>query len=294
MKRAFAAWLAGPTLALAQAADPQPDELLQLAFPKWKDEEGSRVVAIPTNAVTRAWDSKQGRTRNVIAAPRQVVRTVPDRIVLLAALTPAGDGGAPQVAHGTPLGLAAYTFQPGKDGWKLVRRQEPFDLQGFEGQAHMEVVPLSTSEQALHVTWGSCWQGRCVDLLALYALGADGVRAQPLVVQKFRGNNVYARPDCVHRLRELMPDIQPGEGGHEKVPAGPCYAIEGRWEIDIGGAAAHGRGAPGPLILHFTGAISKANGPVNLPAQRIDQKVTFEFRGGRYVPVSGNNPVPDA
>lgn len=286
MKFAFAALLAVPVLSFAQTGDPQPDELLQVVFPKWVDEEGGRVQSIPTSAITRAWNTRQGKKRNVIVVPHQVVRVAPDRIVLLAIMTPAGDGGEPQVAHGTPAGLAAYTFKPGKDGWKIARRQEPFGLQGFEGQAQMASVPLSGASQALQVTWGSCWQGHCVDVFALYAIGVDGVKAQPLVLQKIKGNNVYSRPDCVDRLGGIMQGLQPADPAYadEKVPPGQCYAIEGRWDI----------AGTGALTLRFTGAMSKASKEGNAPAQRIDQAMKFEFRSGRYVPVSGSNPVPDA
>ncbi|WP_028104258.1 hypothetical protein [Pseudoduganella violaceinigra] len=287
----FAALLTVPVPAFAQAVDPQPDELLQIAFPTWSDEEGGRVQSIPGNAVTRGWDRKQGK-RSVIVVPKQTVRVAPDRIVLLATLTPAGDGGAPQVAHGTPLGLAAYTFKPGKDGWKVVKRQEPFDLKGFEGQAQISVTPLSATAQAVHVAWGSCWQGHCVDLFALYALGADGVKAQPLLQQKIKGGNVYARHDCVDRLGAILPGMSQPDGREEQAPPGQCYAIEGRW--DIIGAGTARNAAPGALTLRFTGAVSKAGKQGNAPAQRVDQTMKFEFRGGRYVPVSGSNPVPDA
>lgn len=285
MKLAFAVLLAVSSVpAFAQAVDPQGDELLQIVFPNWTDEEGGRTQPIATNAVTRGWNSRQGRKRNVIIMPRQVVRVAPDRLVLLASMTPAADGGAPQTAHGTPVGLASYTFKPGKDGWKLARRQEPFDLQGYEGQAQMDVVSLSPKSQALHVTWGSCWQGHCLDQLALYAIGADGVKAKPLVLQKIRGGNVYSRSDCVDRLAGILPGMTLPDGRDEKGPPGQCYAIEGSLEIGQGGA----------LTLHFTGAMSKATRQGNAPAQRIEQVMKFEFRGGRYVPVSGSNPIPDA
>jgi len=286
MKCTFAALLAVPALALAQVADPQPDELLQIAFPKWKDEEGGRVQSIATSAVTRGWDARQGKKRNVIVVPRQVVRVTPDRLVLVATLTPAGDDGVPQIDHGTPVGLAAYTFKPGKDGWKLAKRQEPFGLQGFEGRAQVGVLPLSSIAQGLHVTWGSCWQGHCVDLFALYAIGADGVQPQPLLVQKIKGGNVYSRPDCIERLAGVVQGLQPADPAYadEKVPPGRCYAIEGRWEVASASA----------LTLRFTGAMSKADKNGNAPAQRVDQAMKFEFRGGRYVLVSGSNPIPDA
>ncbi|WP_426162732.1 hypothetical protein ACN9MU_22680 [Pseudoduganella sp. R-32] len=286
MKLVFVALLAVPALAIAQAADPQPDELLQIAFPKWVDEEGGRLQSIPTSAATRGWNAKQGRKRNVIVLPRQVVRVSPGRIVLLATMMPAGDGGEPQVAHGTPAGLAAYTFKPGKDGWKIARRQEPFALQGFEGRVQLATAPLSAKSQALQATWGSCWQGHCVDVIALYAIGADGVKAQPLLLQKIKGSNVYSRPDCVDRLGGIVQGLHPADPAYadEKVPPGQCYDIEGRWEL--AGASA--------LTLRFTGAVSKAGKDGNAPAQRVDQAMKFELRGGRYVPVSGSNPVPDA
>lgn len=293
MKTAIAALLSLPVLALAQVAAPQPEELMQLAFPKWSDEEGGRVVSIATSALTRGWDTRQGKQRKVLVVPRRVVRVAPERWLLLAAMTPVGDSGEPQVAHGTPLGLAAYTFKPGKDGWAVARRQEPFDLQGFEGRAEVDVVPLGAAAQAaqaVHARWGSCWQGHCVEVFALYALGADGVKPQPLLLQKIKGANVYSRPDCVERLRGLLPGLAAPDGAREQPAPGKCYAIEGRWEI---GAAGEGT-SPGPLTLRFTGAISGASKLANAPAQRVEQSMTFEFRGGRYVPVSGSNPVPDA
>ncbi|WP_342117632.1 hypothetical protein [Pseudoduganella sp. OTU4001] len=284
MKPFIAALLAVPALASAQPADPQPEELLQIVFPKWADEEGGRVVSIPTSTVTRGWDTRQGKQRKVAIVPRQVVRVAPDRLVLLAAMTPVGESGDLQVSHGTPIGLSAYTFKPGKDGWQVARRQEPFDLQGFEGRVQMDVVPLPAAPHALHVSWGSCWQGHCVDLFALYAIGMDGVQAQPLVLQKIKGGNVYSRPDCVDRLGGLLPGLAPPDGADEKVPPGKCYAVEGRWEISGGGA----------LTIRFKGAMSTASKQANEPARRVDQVMKFEFRGGRYVPVSGSNPVPDA
>lgn len=261
-----------------------PTELLQIAFPKWKDEEGGRVQVVATGG-------KQGKKRNVIIVPRDVVRVGQDRLVLLAAMTPASDTGEPQVAHGTPSGLAAYTFKPGKNGWQLVKRQEPFDSQGFDGRAKMDIVSLTSTTQAVHVAWGSCWQGRCVDLFALYAIGADGVKPQPLVQQKIKGSNVYSRPDCVDRLGGLLSGMVLPDGRDEKMPPGRCYAVEGRWEIPTRDSAAS---TPGTLTLHFKGAMSPATKQGSQPAQRIDQVMKFEFRGGRYVPVSGSNPVPDA
>jgi len=290
MKLFAAALMAAPILASAQVTDPRPEELLQIVFPKWADEEGGRVQSIATSAVTRGWDTRQGKKRNVIVVPGEVMRVSPNRIVLLAALTPAGTDGEPQVSHGTPIGLAAYTFKPGKDGWKLARRQEPFDLQGFEGKAKLEPIEIPGAGQAANASWGSCWQGHCVDVMALYRIGADGVLAQPMLVQKTAGKNLYSRPDCVDRLRGFLAPMAQPDGRDEQVPPGQCYAISAGWLI----GANRVPGNPGPLTLHFRGAISKASKDANLPAQEVDQHMKFEFRGGRYVPVSGSNPIPDA
>jgi len=290
MKLFAAALMAAPILASAQAADPQPEELLQLVFPKWADEEGGRVQSIATSAVTRGWDTRQGKKRNVIVVPREAVRVSAERIVLLAELTPAGADGEPQVSHGTPVGLAAYTFKPGKDGWKLARRQEPFDLQGFEGKAKLEALPLPGAGHAVHASWGSCWQGHCVDVMALYQIGADGVQPHPMVLEKVGGKNLYSRPDCIDRLHAFLAPMARPDGRDEQVPPGQCYSIFAGWLI----AANRVPGQPGPLTLHFRGAISKASKDANLPAQEVDQHMKFEFRGGRYVPVSGSNPIPDA
>jgi hypothetical protein len=87
--------------------------------------------------------------------------------------------------------------------------------------------------------------------------------------------------------------LQPGDPAYADEPLRPgrCYAIEGRWEVAKAAASAT---TPGPLTLRFTGAMSKASKDANAPAQRIDQSMKFEYRGGRYVPVSGSNPIPDA
>ena len=123
-----------------------------------------------------------------------------------------------------------------------------------------------------------------------YRVGADGVQAQPLLVQKTAGKNLYSRPDCVDRLRDFLTPMAPPDGRDEQVPPGQCCAISAGWLI----GANRMPGSPGPLTLHFRGAISKANKDANLPAQVVDQHIKFEFRGGRYVPVSGSNPIPDA
>jgi hypothetical protein len=290
MKLLAFALCAAPLLAAAQAADPQPDELLQIAFPQWRDEEGGRVQPIKTGAVTRGWDKRQGRQRKVALVPRDVVRVAPDRLVLLAQMTPVDENGVPQLAHGTPVGLAAYTFKPGKDGWKLARRQEPFDLQGFEGKARIEVLPLPEAGHAAHVSWGSCWQGRCVDMVALYRVAKDGVQPKPMLLQKSGGSNLYSRPDCVDRLHGYLAPMAAPDGREEPVAPGRCYAISSGWLIGAGRAG----GTPGPLTLSFKGAISRATKEANLPAQPVEQQMKFEFRGGRYVPVAGSNPVPDA
>jgi len=294
MKLAIAALIVVPGLAIAQVPAPpqqlpQPDELLHIAFPKWLDEVGGRVQSIPATAVTQAWRSNQarqripkGQARRVEVVPRHVLRVGQDRVLLVASMNPVLDEGATEVSHGTPTGLAAYIFAPGKNGWRLVKRQEPFALQGFDKPVQMDIVPLSTNAQALFVGYGSCRKGYCNDYFALYALGADGVKPAPLVQQPIGMDNVYTRPDCVDRLSSVVAGLDPADqDGHPPAP-GVCEMISGRWELASKGAV------PGPLTLHFHGGISRTG---STGADRIAQSMKFEYRGGRYVAVSGRNPV---
>lgn len=276
--------------AAAQAPEegmPSVGDLIAVAFPKWADDSEGRVQAIPLTKLTQRWTPEtppQAKQRKVIVEPKLVLRAAPGRYVLLATMQPAADDGVAQWSHGTPAGLAAYTFSTSPAGWKLLKRQEPFDLKGFEGAAHVEAVRLSATVQGLVVEYGSCWQGSCGRWLSVYEVGKDGVKPAGIADMPLAADNVYARPDCVQRLRPELPGLRPGDpaANAAMAPPGDCFKIEGHWKIEEAAAT------PGAFIVDFSGAHSAQDHP----AQRIFERLRYQWRGSKYETGSGVNPVP--
>jgi hypothetical protein len=276
----------------AQDEAPSLEELTQLAFPKWSDDSEGRVRQIALTSVTQAWRTdappqrlRAGQQRKVEVEPARVVRLAQNRFALIVKLRPLAADNASEVGRGTPVGLAAYVFQTSATGWKLSRRQEPFDLQGLDGQLQIDEVELSQQRRGLVAEYDSCWQGRCAAYLVLYELGKDGVQPKPLLQQALHGDNLYARPDCVARLRPVLPERSLVEPDHADQPVAPgrCYAIKGSWRIAPSAAT------PGTLTLQFSGGVSEAAGT---PAERVERSMRFDYRAGKYQAVDGRNPIP--
>jgi hypothetical protein len=277
-----------PAAAQAPEEDmPSMGELLAVAFPKWADDTEGRVQTIPLTKLTQRWTPETPPTakqRKVIVEPKLVLRAAPGRYVLLATMQPAADDGVAQWSHGTPAGLAAYIFTTSPAGWKLLKRQEPFDLKGYEGAAHVEPVRLSAAVQGLVVEYGSCWQGYCGRWLSVYEVGKDGVKPAGIADMPLSADNVHARADCVQRLRPELPGLRPGDvaANAAMAPPGDCFKIEGHWKIEEAPAT------PGAFIVDFSGAHSAKDHP----AQRIFERLRYQWRGSKYETGSGVNPVP--
>jgi hypothetical protein len=279
----------GPAAAQTPDEDmPSMGDLISAAFPKWTDDTDGRVQTIAESKLTQRWTGdtpSKAKQRKVIVEPTMVLRAAPGRYVLLATMQPAYDDGTAQWAHGTPAGLAAYTFTTSANGWKLLKRQEPFDLRGYEGAAHLEPVQLSATVQGVVAEYGSCWQGYCGRWISVYELGKDGVKPAAIANLALSADNVYARPDCVERLKSHLPRLTPGDpaGANDPVPPGRCFKIEGRWSIEVSD------NAPGAFVVSFGGADSGKDGGA---ASRIEQSLRYQWRGARYERSSGSNPVP--
>jgi hypothetical protein len=285
-----AAFLAVAVPAAAQAPEedmPSKGDLIIVAFPTWSDDTAGRVQSIALTRLTQRWTPDtppKAKQRKVIVEPTLVLRAAPGRFVLLATMQPADDDGGADWNHTTPAGLAAYTFTTSPAGWKLLKRQEPFDLKGFEGAARVEPVRLSKAAQGLVAEYGSCWQGYCGRWISVYEVGKDGVKPAGIADLPLAADNVYAHPDCVRRLRPELPGLRPGDPVKDAagVPPGECFRIEGRWNIE------EAETTPGAFIVDFSGAQSAKDSP----AQRIFGRLRYQWRGGRYEPGSGSNPVP--
>jgi hypothetical protein len=124
--------------------------------------------------------------------------------------------------------------------------------------------------------------------MALYELDKGVVRQEPVVETALSGVNVNASTDCLRRLQPLIKPQSYDTDVHEENVASDthdCYAIESSWSIDAG------RAQPGDLLIHYKGAISRADAHA-APPSPVDQRQVLRYGSGKYRAVSGFNPVP--
>lgn len=265
---------------------------MAMVFPGWDRGASAHVVRIVLDMPGMPRAARHGLLgkgeNRALAEPRLVMRTDAAHLTLIASLVPADQDGRPAAAHVTPMGLAAYQFEQRQGAWTLSARQGVFALEGFFGDATLRAVALSARRDAVAVESGSCWQGYCTTLLALYELDKGQVRRVPAVATALSGINVNGAGDCARRLQPLVKPPQDervpeadngaGAGSHD------CYAIDGTWKL----LPAHEQ--PGDLVIHYHGALSRAGAHAGLEA--IDQRQVLRYEGGRYRAVAGFNPVP--
>jgi hypothetical protein len=287
-----AACMPGLCSAMGPAPLPTAAQLTALAFPGWNDSAAGRVhgAALPAipgmvHGVLAGWN--QGMNR-VLVEPKLVMRTDATHLTLIAGLVPAGDDGRSIAAHATPMALAAYQFEQHAGTWGVTGRQGIFALRGFSGAAAVHEIALAPRRPAVAVEYGSCWQGYCGTWLAVYEVNRDMVRHEPAVELALSGINVDSAADCLRRLAPLIkpraPDAPPRDDG-ASADSHDCYAIESSWSID----ATHDQ--PGDLVIHYQGAMSRAETHAGPPAA-IDQRQVLRYGNGKYRAVSGFSPVP--
>ena len=285
---------ASPSKAPGPAALPAPDQLMALAFPGWADSGAARVqtVSLPgpaPGAFRDGWSAGQAR---VIADPKLVLRLDPNHAILIAGLAPAGEDGKPAASQLTPMALASYRFEQRGGAWVVAGRQGVFAWRGFYGMAQVRAVALSAQRQAIGIEYGSCWDGYCGTWMALYEVDKGTVRREPAVEMALSGSNADSAADCLRRLQPLVKPHAPEmaqvaapapEGG--RADSHDCYAIDSSWTIDAS------REQPGDLVVHYQGAMSRAEAWLAPPAP-VDQRQVLRYGSGKYRAVSGFNPVP--
>jgi hypothetical protein len=283
----------GPSLASAASVTaPAMAQLMAIVFPGWDAAASTHVQTVPlphmpgfTRAGAANWHAGPNQ---VLAEPQLVLRTDAAHLTLVAGLVPADDKGKPEVSHVLPMALAAYQFEQRGGSWALAGRQDVFALRGFFGEARLRAVELAGQRQAVAVEYGSCWQGYCGTWLALYELNKDKVSREPVVEMALSGTNVDGAADCMRRLQPLVkPHPQDAAARDEGIApdSHDCYAIESSWAIEAS------RGQPGDLVIHYQGAMSRADAHA-APPVAIDQRQVLRYAGGKYRAVSGFNPVP--
>jgi hypothetical protein len=276
----------------APAGGPPAAQLMAIVFPGWDAAASTHVqtVTLPhMPGITRAGAANWHAGPNqVLAEPQLVLRTDAAHLTLVTGLVPADDKGKPEVSHVLPMALAAYQFEQRGGTWALAGRQDVFALRGFFGEARLRAVELAGQRQAVGVEYGSCWQGYCGSWLALFELNKDKVSREPAVEMALSGTNVDSTSDCTRRLQPLIkPRAQDPAARDEGIApdSHDCYAIESSWAIEPS------RGQPGDIVIHYQGAISRAEAHA-APPVAVDQRQVLRYGGGRYRAVSGFNPVP--
>ncbi|MGJ7918151.1 hypothetical protein ACI48D_22110 [Massilia sp. LXY-6] len=281
-------------MSAASAALPAPAQLMALAFPGWADSTAARVqtVSLPGPAPGAGRDGWSAGPARVIAEPKLVLRLAPGRVMLVAGLAPAGEDGKPAVSQLTPMALASYRFEQRGTAWVVAGRQGVFAWRGFHGTANVRAVTLSEQRQGIGIEYGSCWDGYCGTWMALYEVEKGAVRREPAVEMALSGLNADSAADCARRLQPLVKPHTPEpvpvsshlpEGAH--TDSHDCYAIESGWTIEAS------RGQPGDLVIHYQGAMSRAEAHL-APPVAIDQRQVLRYGSGKYRAVSGFNPVP--
>ncbi|HEX8787805.1 MAG TPA: hypothetical protein VF793_16590 [Telluria sp.] len=228
-------------------------------------------------------------------APPQLVvlRLDASHLTLVAGMSPVHDDGRPDAAQLAPMALAAYQFELSDGAWRLVNRQGIFAFRGFSGTAALRAVALSNRHPGLAVEYGSCWNGSCGTWLALYEVKDGMVRREPAVELALSGVNVDSAADCQHRLQPLIKAHAQDAPAHDDegpADAHDCYAIEGRWSIETH-EARDGHEEPGDLVLHYLGAMSRADAHALAPVA-VDQRQVLRYGSGKYRAVAGFDPVP--
>jgi hypothetical protein len=277
----------------AAPAAPAPAALMMQAFPGWSLLPASHVqtVTLPHMAGLShepglgVWSVGPNR---VLAEPRLTLRLDATHLTLIVGMVPAAENGKPAVSHALPMAIAAYQFERRGGSWQLATRQGVFAMRGFSGGASLRAVELSDRRQALEVEYGSCWQGYCGTWMALYELDKGAMRQEPAVEMALSGINVDSTGDCMRRLQPLIkPHPQDSHPEDDKVPgeSHDCYAIESSWTVEPS------REQPGDLLIHYLGAMSRAQA-YTAPPSAIDQRQVLRYYGGKYRAISGFNPVP--
>lgn len=278
------------------AGPPSPAQLAALAFPGWNDTPAGRLQPISVAAGPgmgrggyAGWAENATR---VLVVPKLVLRADAGHLTLIAGLVPSGADGASYASHQTPMALAAYQFDRRGNGWSLTHQQGVFAMRGFFGEAAARAVALSSRRQAVAVEYGSCWGGFCGTWLSLYEMDGGQVRITPAVELALSGHNENAALDCSRRLQPLIkPHAQDNAMRDDgtRPDSHDCYVIESTWAIEPTHDPAHDE--PGDLVIHYLGAMSRADAHA-APPVAVDQRQVLRYGGGRYRAISGFDPVP--
>jgi hypothetical protein len=278
-----------------------PEDLMRVAVPGWEANGKQSVRQIASS------DASGNEGSFYSLAPGLVITQTEDKIALIVVGTPSNEQGGQVAGHGSQALLGVYWFAKQGAHWLKVAEQANFAEEGFFGNpGELRQFDLGNGNVALAVDNGSCWQGSCMNWLALYALGENKITK--VFADGISSDSENATNSCSDLLK-LAVGQSMRVSMEDYSTYSVCRRITGSSKII---ASAKG---PGQLVINYSGktTITKtvplsdeakatyANNGMedDAPEQEylvtvtaIQQKQIYNFRDGRYVLTKGKNPNP--
>lgn len=257
--------------------------LMQAVFPGWTAKGKAQLQNLQVRREVANSISSQDKGTGPVAGaelvkPLFVVRLADDQAVMVTETHQADEHGAPDDCHACSAGFGAYQFQRDGERWVLTKRDDVFVYAGSHGTASANVIKLASNMFALAIESGGCWQGYCGSWLDLFELTPAGAHSLTGKAINVSADNGGASTAC-----DGAEEADAEEGA---VNATGCFQVQGKWAIDASGPL------PGALTLSFTGSTRNVENGKLQSARSVDGTQVLKYQAGKYVVVSGVNPVP--
>lgn len=259
--------------------------LMQLAFPGWAASGPSQKQKLHITADFSQKTDAQGKAQDDIEErslePQFVVRLSDDDATLIFRSHKLDEHGEVDLCMGCVVDYGAVQFHRRDDKWYLSNRQDVFMATGDRGSGDTpEIIKLAQHVFALKVTEVAEQMGEEDDMVDLYELTPAG--PHELLDKNITGsyNIDGATPvDCTDpTVLDKGKEFKPEEDTQ-------CAHIDMKWHLD---ASAETRG---DLTLKFSGLVRNQGKDKQYHFHRIDAQQVWRYQGGKYVVLSGENPV---
>ena len=241
------------------------------AFPDW----GGQKAFVTEIA---AENPKDGST--IVAILPEFVVALDDTHRVLVTRSPLSDeGGRVGGGHPMPGAVGGYWFVARGGRWFVTRREDAMLWDGAMGEVGaIAPLDLGASHHAITVTNGDCHQGACTEWVDVIELAPDKSHLA------LGGLQLASRYDGFDgRCSDFL------TGGKAALAVGPgdCVDISGKWHLEPNADAAWP-----DMVVTFTGhELARDPAASAVASKAVDETQVLRYKAGKYVPVSGRNPV---
>ncbi len=269
----------GPSSATLERAS-----LMQVAFPGWtaNGPAQKQKLHVPEK-FSSATDAKGKTVEEVIDEqidPEFVVRLADDDATLIFSGHRLEDDGQPQMCQACGVEFGAVQFHRVDGNWYLTNRQDVFTEAGSMGSGvSPEIIKLAQHVFALKLGSYEMQSGDESQVDGLYVLTPTGPRD---VLEKgvFQfANNEGMAVNCQEPSARDKNKPLPEEEQQE------CYHLDSKWHLDATGET------PGDLTLQYAGFVRTQDKDKQYRYHHVDTKQIWHYQDGKYVAVSGTNPI---